>query len=78
MEATIVEVMESWPLQLILEADGRYLHVQLSEDARILEGGRQIGVGALLPGRRVWVDAGTGRGPGAGPPRTVALIKILD
>ncbi len=53
MKARIVEVMESWPLQLILDSDGEQLFVDLDADVRVERAGVEVGPGTLSPGHQV-------------------------
>ena len=78
MEATIVEIMESWPLQLIIDVEGQRLHVQLSENVEVLESGRQVGVGALSPDRRIWVDVCAENKRNSEFLAEISIIKILN
>jgi len=71
MEATIVNIMESWPLQLALQTPTGLEHVTLAEDARIQHAGASVDPGALHPGQRVRVLKRTSRGE-------VAELEILS
>lgn len=73
MEATIVEIMESWPLQLAVEIDGRRLHVQLAADAVVYDGPREVAVGTLSPGDRIDFDFA---GSLTQTPREIKTIRL--
>ena len=53
MKARVVEVMESWPLQLILDSNGERLFVDLDADVRVERAGADVGPRALFPGQQV-------------------------
>lgn len=55
MDATIVHIMESWPLQLVLQTASGREHVALAEDAYIQHAGKRVDPGALQPGQRIRV-----------------------
>jgi len=55
VEGQITEVMESWPLQLVVETQtGRY-HIQLLEETKIIQEGQAVNPEILKPGMRVQV-----------------------
>ncbi|MEO1278520.1 MAG: hypothetical protein AAFV77_06165, partial [Planctomycetota bacterium] len=55
--ATIIDVLESWPLELRLRTqNNQTLHVSLSEDCRITQDGRALAPGSLEPGQVVVVQ----------------------
>jgi hypothetical protein len=71
MEATIINIMESWPLQLALQTtDGRE-QVALAENVQIQRAGATVDPGELQPGQRVRLLNRTARGE-------VAELEILD
>lgn len=73
MEATIVNVMESWPLQLALQTSSGPQHVALDESAQIARGGVTLSAGDLRPGQRVRITLHADGG------RTTATqIEILE
>jgi hypothetical protein len=53
MEATIIDVMETWPLQLRLMTSNGNLKVRLSEDVNVKRGGTPVDPGTLRPGQHV-------------------------
>ncbi len=55
MEATIIDIMESWPLQLVLQSQNVKEHVVLDENVRIYRAGILIDPGMLRPGQRIRV-----------------------
>lgn len=55
MDATIVYIMESWPLQLVLQTSTGREHVSLAEDAYIQHAGKRVDPGVLHPGQRIRV-----------------------
>ena len=71
MEATIVLITESWPLQLALQTPAGREHVVLAEDVRIQRGGALVDPGALKPGQLVRVLNRTTKGE-------IAELEILD
>ena len=62
MDATILHVMESWPLQLALETSAGSEQLALANGARILRAGEPIDPGELKPGLRVRVLSRTAAG----------------
>ena len=71
IEATIVLIMESWPLQLTFQTPAGRQHVVLAENVRIQRAGAVVDPGALQPGQRVRVLSLTPRGE-------IAELEILD
>lgn len=72
MEAIIVHVMESWPLQLVLQTATGQEHGVLAEKVSIQRsGGVSVEPGALRPGQRIRVLTWTSRGE-------IAKLQILD
>ena len=55
MEATIIDVMETWPLQLRLMTPTGKLKVRLAENVHVKRGGVLVGPGELSPDQRVRV-----------------------
>ena len=49
----ILEIMESWPLQLAIEAEGVRYHVELLDETLALKRGAPVDVGSLQQGQRV-------------------------
>jgi len=62
MQAKIVRIMESWPLQLVLETGSGIEHVALKQDARVVRGGTSVDPGVLQPGQTVVVLKRTSTG----------------
>lgn len=56
----IVEIMESWPLELVVDSDGRSIFVGLQEETVVLSGEALVGPGSLAPGQNVAVKISTG------------------
>jgi hypothetical protein len=56
IEGTIVDVMETWPLQLSVDVGGRTRQVALAEGTVITSEGQPADAGRLLPGRRIRVE----------------------
>ncbi len=56
IEGTIVEVMESWPLQLVIQTQSGTQHVVLAPNAAITAKGLSVGPEMLKPGVRVRID----------------------
>jgi hypothetical protein len=74
IEGKIVEVMESWPLQLTVETGtGRY-HVELLSETTITREGETVDPGELLPDLQVRVQ-GQASGPNT---MTAQAIKVLS
>jgi hypothetical protein len=71
MEATILRIMESWPLQLALQTPAGIEHVMLTESATIRHSGILTDPGALRPGLSIRVLMRTPRGE-------IAELEILD
>lgn len=71
MEATIEYIMESWPLQLVLQTPHGREHVALAENARIQRAGMQVDPGDLQPGQHVRIVSQTSQG-------TIAELEILE
>ena len=55
MDAIVLGVMESWPLQLSLATEGGTEQVALDEGTLVTRAGRKLDPGALRPGQRVRV-----------------------
>ena len=71
MEATIINIMESWPLQLALQTPAGREEVALAEDLLIQRSGMRVDPGALQPGQRVRLLKRTARGE-------IAELEILE
>jgi hypothetical protein len=71
MEATIVQVMESWPLQLALQTADEVVHVMLAEKVSIMRKGLAVDPGALHPGQKIRVLSRTPQG-------SVLALEILE
>jgi hypothetical protein len=55
MVDTILQIMETWPLHLVLQTPTGNLHVGLAEDVIIKRGEVLVDPGAFKPGQRVRV-----------------------
>jgi hypothetical protein len=53
VDGNIVRVMESWPLQLVVDTPSGRLGVLLTEETKIMQRGRTAGPSALLPGEKI-------------------------
>lgn len=53
IEGTILEVMESWPLQLNVETKAGQYHVALLEETSIFQRGEPFNANQLVPGLQV-------------------------
>jgi hypothetical protein len=53
VEGKIRHVMESWPLQLVVDTPAGRLDVSLSEDTAVIKEGLSIGPNELSPGKSV-------------------------
>jgi hypothetical protein len=73
MEATVLHIMESWPLQLVLQTPAGREQIVLAENARIQRNGVPASPGALQPGQRVRVLIQTTNGA-----RRIAELEIMD
>jgi len=73
IEAEIVHVMETWPLQLVVQSlEGRY-HVNLQEHTRIIRNNQEVRAGELRPRMKVEIT-----GQKAGTALTAELIRITN
>jgi hypothetical protein len=50
VEGKILQVMESWPLQLVVDVPSGHLDVLLSDDTTVIQAGRSVDPNALTPG----------------------------
>jgi hypothetical protein len=64
IEGTVVNVMESWPLQLVVASESGRWQVALRNDTAITLNGKAAEPGQIRPGARVRIE-GTGSGPNA-------------
>jgi hypothetical protein len=71
MEATIIHVMESWPLQLALQTPAGPEHMMLAENVRIQRAGELVDPSALRPGQHIQVLMRTSKGE-------IAELEIID
>jgi len=71
MEATIIHIMESWPLQLALQTPTGREQVSLAENVLIRRAGILVDPSALQPGGRVRLLKRTARGE-------IAELELLD
>jgi hypothetical protein len=55
MEGRIVSVLETWPLQLTVEATTGRWHVALSKDTAVMQGMRRVELSCLRQGGRITV-----------------------
>lgn len=64
IEGRVIEVMETWPLQLFVETDAGIWHVALAEGTVVIARGRPVGPENLLPSLNVRAegDASGARG----------------
>lgn len=53
IEGEIVNVLETWPLQLVVQAAGQSYDVRLLENTRIVRNEREVGAGELRPATKV-------------------------
>ena len=53
IEGNIMRVMESWPLQLVVDTSSGPLGVLLAEETRIMQRGHPASPNALMPGGRI-------------------------
>ena len=75
IEGTIIEVMESWPLQLIVQTrEGRY-YVELLSETRITQAGESINQGNLSPNLQVQINGNAGFDKLTMSAETIEIIK---
>lgn len=75
IEGTIVEVMESWPLQLIVQTrEGRY-YVELLSETRITQAGESINQENLSPNLQVEITGNAGFEQLTMSAETIKIIK---
>lgn len=67
IDGTVVDVMETWPLQLSIQTADGLFHVVLSESTVITAEGRAVDAGAVRPGMAIEV-----RGESSGAQRMAA------
>jgi hypothetical protein len=73
IEGSVLDVMESWPLQPTVQPpEGRY-HVGLLTETVVNRGGKSVDAGELKPGVRVRIE-GEGSGPNALTAREVRIL----
>jgi hypothetical protein len=56
IRGSIAHVLETWPLQLVVDSAGRRYDVRLSEDTRVTRSGAAADPGHLRPGMEVEVS----------------------
>lgn len=71
MVDTILRIMETWPLQLVLQTPSGNVQVMLAENVRIKRGGVLIDPGKLRPGQHVSVLMNEANG-------AVSELEIVD
>jgi hypothetical protein len=71
IEGRIVHVMETWPLQLVVQSSAGRYEVSLLEETRVLRHDREVSHGELRPGLRVEIS-----GPGEGRTMRAESIRI--
>ena len=77
VEGWVTAVLESWPLQLVVDADGKRVDAVLTEGAAISRGGAAAPPSELLPRCRVrLVGQMTARAPHH--TMTVHRVELLD
>lgn len=75
IEGTIVEVMESWPLQLMVQTrEGRY-YVELLSETRITQAGESINQENLSPNLLVQITGKAGFEQLTMSAETIEIIK---
>ena len=75
IEGTIVEVMESWPLQLIVQTREGHCYVELLSETRITQAGESINQGNLSPSLRVQITGNAGAEQLTMRADTIEIIK---
>ena len=73
IEAEIVRIMETWPLQLVVQAPQGLYDVRLLEQTRIVRNDQEVSAGELRPRMKVEIS-----GQGEGTALTAQLIRITD
>ena len=76
IEGTIMAVMETWPLQLVVDANGRRYDLRLTEQTTVVRRGRTVGQRGLRPGLRIRFTGEKGAAPG-GAALLVRHIEVL-
>lgn len=56
MDAIILNIMESWPLQLTINIHGDHKQFTLADQVTVLRGGKIVDPGQLRPGQKVRVS----------------------
>jgi hypothetical protein len=76
IEGNVTGVMETFPLQLKVEANGVSHHVTLSDRTRVTFRGAAVDPGLIMPSTKVRID---GRGPAGGATALAAeSIEIIS
>ena len=74
IKAVILEVMESWPLELLVETGGVKRTVGLAEDATAIRQGESVDLGVLRPGMVVLLQGDASSGDSH--PKTARRVEI--
>ena len=69
IEGTITSVLETWPLQIVVDADGKRYDVRLTEQTTVARRGRNLTMRELRPGLRIRFAGRQGT-----PSRPTALV----
>ena len=56
IEGVVVDVMETWPLQLTLFSAESQFHIILTMDTTVTQGGEEVGMQRIRPGQRARID----------------------
>jgi len=76
IDGQIVNVMETWPLQLTVQSGLSRYYVRLTEETKVSRGAQDVGPGQLRPSTRVRI---IGQGSGdESTGLTATSIEILD
>lgn len=73
IEGSVLDVMESWPLQLTVQTQGGRCHIELLTETVVSRSGQRVEAGELKPGVRVRIE-GEGFGPNALTAREVRIL----
>lgn len=76
IEGKILNVMESWPLQLVVEVHNEKFHVMLQPDTKIVRRGYEANPKLLVPGINVLIEGNITNGNKFA--MTAKSIKMLD
>lgn len=68
--AIILDVMECWPLELLVEVEGRKRSFVLDEEAQVFQGTETVPLNRLIPDVHVQLNSEDGK--------AIHQVRILD